>query len=1119
MDYIQYSISNPVKVTVGVMLTILFGFLSLLAIPVQLVPDVDRPIITVETAWTGRSPEEVEREIIEEQEDKLRGLSNLKKMVATASQGSGNIELEFYIGTSMTRALQEVSDKLREVPNYPDDVDEPVIAAADTASENAIAWIILDAQDPTFDPQTLFDFADKRIKPYLERVSGLSRINIYGGREREVQIRIDPHRLAQQGITFNRLVEALRTTNVNVSAGDLADGKYDVRVRSVGQYENLEDIRETVIADAQGGPVRVKDLGDVVLTFEKRRSFVRANGRNALAINAIRETGANVMSVMEELRQRIDYVNEKILPSYEGDRHQIRLRQVYDETGYISAAIGLVQNNLIIGGSLAGLVLIFFLRTVRPTVVISLSIPISVIGTFVAMTAFGRNINVISLAGLSFAVGMVVDNAIVVLENIDRHLNMGQSPKHAAYYATKEVWGAIIASTGTTLAVFVPVLFVEEEAGQLFRDITLAICAAVSLSLIVAVTVIPTACAHWLRPRRKREHHTRLYTLLHSLFGLAPLLNWFINKFANGVAFLCTTAFTARVGRWALIMFFTLGSLLGARALYPPTTYLPSGNKNLIFGIMLTPPAYNLAQNEFIGERIEAGVKPYWEAPDNATATAIAPVVNHYTGQEYPQVPAIDSYFFVSFGGTIFMGCSSKDSELVAPLGTVLSNSMSSIPGSFGFAQQASIFGRGIGGSNSVDVEISSNDLNQLRRSAGAFYMQLAQQFGFQMVRPTPLNFNLAGPEIRVLPDYVKASELGINMSNLGSAVASVVDGTIIGDYRYEGESIDLRLIRHPSVPLAPDLLPMVPMAYTDRNGHSGIIPLSSVAKLVTTDSPQQILRIEQLRSIRFQVTAPPEVPLEQAAQTIDDLEHNLRQQGQLPPDIEVNQAGTADSLVQVRRTMLGEWQGPNMQSFISIGTSRLFLALLITYLLMAALFESFLYPFVILFSVPLATVGGFMGLALIRLLDPLQQLDMLTMLGFVILIGVVVNNAILLVHQSLNYMRGIAETALEKAEPMPPIEAIRQTVRTRIRPIFMTTLTSVFGMLPLVLMPGSGSELYRGLGSVVVGGLIVSTVFTLVLVPLVFAAAIGAKRWFVARTSWEATEFPDLLPEGKPSA
>ena len=1101
MDPIRFSIDNPVKVTVGVILVVLFGIIALNVIPIQLTPNVDEPVITVETTWTGRSPEEVEREIIEEQEEYLKTISGLRKMTASASTGSASIELEFFIGTDTREARLRVSDKLREVPDYPDDVDEPVIIDADATPDKAIAWIILDSPDAEFDLQQMFDFADDRIKPVLERVPGVSRVNVLGGREREVHIQVDPVALAERGITFNELRSALQFENVNVSAGDLQDGRLDVRIRTLGQFDSLEQINNTVVRYDEAGPVRVRDLGQAVQTLQKRTSFVRANGQSALAINAIRETGANVIEVMAGLRAAIEFCNQNVLPTYENDQYKLHMRQVYDETEYIDQAIGLVQSNLVIGGLLAAVVLLVFLGKVRPTLIIALAIPVSAMGTFIVMTAAGRNLNVISLAGMAFAVGMVVDNAIVVLENIDRHIDLGKTPARAAYEATAEVWGAILASTLTTIAVFVPVLTVEEEAGQLFFDISLAICAAVTLSLLVSVTVIPSASARWLKARKPRDAAARKPSIADRIGGVfSPVTDRY-----SQLIYTLTRRTPLMVGlRVALIAAFTVASLGGAWLLMPPTSYLPSGNQNLIFGIMLTPPAYNIDQAESIADRIEPGIEPYWNADTVEQATAIQPVAMPSPDpsappQFYPQVPPVENYFFVRRGPQIFMGARSSDDELVAPLGSILDGAMASIPGSIGFSSQRSIFGRGASGTSSIDLEILGDDLGTLRQSADALYNTLAPKYGFAKVQPDPLNFNLAGPEIQFRPDPARTGELGIDNQSLGLAVRSLIDGLIIGDYRLAGESIDLLLARDPDMDLTPDRLASTPLAVADSDGQTRVLPMSALGEFIQTTAPQQINRIDGQRSITFSITPPPEMPLATAVADIQDTVAQLEQDGQIDPTVIARTAGSADKLSEVRGALLGTWTGWNAASLGSLLSSRMFLAVLIVFLVMAALFESFLYPLVILFAVPLATVGGFMGLFLMHSFNPAQQLDTLTMLGFVILIGVVVNNAILIVHQALNFMRPrreeVAPGKFEDIDAMPPREAIRESVRTRIRPIFMTTTTSVCGMLPLVLMGGSGSELYKGLGSVVVGGLLVATLFTLVVVPLLMSLVVNARQ------------------------
>ena len=1146
MDPIRFAIKNPVKVTVAVLLVLLFGMLALGAIPVQLTPSIDQPIITIETKWTGRSPDEVEREIIEEQEDKLKNIGGLKKMSATAFEGQATVTLEFYVGTDMTEAVREVSDKLREVPEYPDDVDEPVINVSASSSETPIAWTVLTTDDPSFEIESVRDQVEDLVKPYLERVDGISEVRVYGGRRREVHVRVHPQRLAERGITFTELRDALRRANVNVSAGDVPDGLREVRIRAVGEYDSLDKVNATIVKDTDGGPVRVGDVADIELTVEELQGFVRSKGRRALALPCYREVGSNVMQVMAELRKRVADVETEILPDLAEQIKRERglaaaptftYEQVYDETIYIEDAVALVQSNIVIGGMLAVAILLAFIRDVRfwpllvvglmlmvvalilslsgtdywawilggvgfaltllsspSTLIIAIAIPVSVIGTFVAMTAAGRSINVVSLAGLAFSVGMVVDAAIVVLENIDRHLAMGKPRGKAAFDGAKEVWGAILASALTTLAVFVPVLFIEEEAGQLFRDIALAICAAVSLSLVVSITVIPTAASHWLKAQRKpRNVVTRM---ARSLFGLTTILAWMTDTYAHLIHGVTQRSVIGITMRTLIVGGATGAAIWGAAALMPPTDYLPAGNRNLVFGFLLTPPAYGKDHDNTIGLRVESVVRPYWEAEGYDQVRKLPDVINPMTQQPIQDIPPVDNYFFVSIPRGMFTGAVSRDKQNVAPLAELLTSTIMSNPDTFGMAFQSSLFGQGLGGNNRIDVEITGHNMADINASAGALMgaLMATGDYAPGSIRPNPSNFNLASPEMRVEIDRVRAADLSIDQTDLNLAVQTLVDGVTVGDYRLGGRSIDIRIVRDPAYDLTVDTLEMMPLAAWDDDGQRLTVPLESVASMVPADAPQTIQRIEEQRAVVLEITPPPGLALEEAQARISEVVAGLQKAGAIKPGVGVEQAGSADKLSQVRYAMLGKWDGLNRASLEGLGTSRLFLALLVTYLLMAALFESFLYPMVIMFSVPLAAVGGFMGLAIVHEVNPSQQLDVLTMLGFVILIGVVVNNAILIVHQSLNFMRGEAHGLESVGVALNHRDAIRESVRTRVRPVMMTTMTSVFGMLPLVLMPGAGSELYRGLGSVVIGGLVVSTFFTLLVVPLLFSLVLDLR-------------------------
>jgi len=1083
MNPIQGIIRQPVTVIVGVILVALAGVLALQRIPIQLTPNVESTIVTVSTYWEGASPQEIEQNIIDKQEERLLGLSGLKQITSTSIQGQGTIRLEFATGTDKSEALREVSDKLREVPDYPENVDEPVIRATDPENRDYIAWVVFGTTDPDFDVRILRDFAVDRIEPALERVAGIAEINVLGGREREVQIRVDPVLLAHHGITPAMYANAIRETNQNISAGRLADGKRDVRVRTIGQYETLRQIEETVIADTGAGQVRVRDVAEVVETFKEPTSFVRSRGQPVIAINAEREIGSNVMTVMKGLKEAVARLQAPggLLDAEArrlGLNGELTLRQVYDQTIYITDALTLVRNNIWIGGALATLVLLLFLRSLRSVGIIALSIPISVLGTVVAMVVLGRSVNVISLAGMAFAVGMVVDNAIVVLENVFRHLEMGKSKGQAAYDGTREVWGAVLASTLTTVVVFIPILMVQEEAGQLFRDIALAICAAVTLSLVVSITVIPTAAARFLRPNPVTRHDgfsAAVGRAIYRVCGSTPL-------------------------RVTIIGVLTAVSVVGTIKLMPPADYLPTGNRNLVFGLIIPPPGYNIGQMNDIADRIEQTIRPFWEAEelkDDAraykTAVASLPAVPTLDGPIVP--PTLSNYFLVSFEGILFHGGVSADADRVIDLLPLFRHATRPeiIPGVIAFPFQVPLFQLGGSTGSAIKLHLSGPDLDEVTRVGTAVMMTLFADPSFDRIQPVPSNFTIPAPELQVRPDLVRLSELGLTTSDVGLMVRAAGDGAIIGEYHRGGQSIDLKIIARDAVGQKTignlDDMPIATPA-------GRVVPLGSIAEIRYVGAPSEIARVGRQRSVSFQVTPAPNVPLELAMSHLEGLIETMRESGVIPPSITSNLAGTASKLQAVKTALLGDG------TLLGTINSSLVLAAGAVYLLMCVLFQSFLRPLVIMFSVPLATLGGFAALYAMHswsLADrymPIQSMDVLTMLGFVILIGVVVNNAILIVHQSLNFMEHNVFVRPGVLGPLPPRAAIAEAVRTRIRPIFMSTFTSLGGMAPLVFMPGSGSELYRGLGSVVLGGLLVSTVFTIVLTPLLLSLVLDFQQY-----------------------
>jgi len=1064
MNLIRLAIDRPIAVVAGVLMIVMFGLLALRTIPVQLAPDVRKPIITITTEWFGAAPAEIEREITNRQEEVLKGLEGLEEMISSSQSGQAEITLEFRIGQDMGRALLLVANRLDRVGDYPEEADEPTLQSAG-AEDSPIAWFILQRLPGNDRPIHHFgDFADDVIGERLERIPGVSRVNVFGGSERELQVLIEPRNMARYGLTVADLLTALQAANISLSAGSVNEGKRRYVVRTEGELTTPQAVREVLLLSSRDpdsgrvARVTVDDVAEVRFGYKDPTAIIRQLGEPSIAINAVRETGANVIEIMQDLRAAVAELNDTVLP-----REGLVLTQVYDETIYIDSAIRLVQQNIYVGGTLAALILLIFLRSFRATLVVSLAIPVSVIGAFVAMAAMGRSLNVISLAGIAFAVGMVVDAAIVVLENIYRLRQQGMPVVEAAYQGASQVWSAVLVSALTTVMVFIPLLVLELEVGQLFRDIAVAISVAVVLSLLVSVTVIPALSKALLKGAVAATGEHR------SLPLIDPFARWFVRM---------VLGFTRAVTRnralaLSVVTVICLGAGAITWALLPKLEYLPEGNRNLVFGVILPPPGYNLRTTTEIAKNLEAAVRPHWAS---VTGPESAP----------GEPPKIEHFFFVATPVRTFLGASSMEPERAGELIPILQGPAFLEPGTFGIMRQLSLFGRGIGGARAVNLDISGPDLAVVIEVAQrAFELATAAlpfEAGNQM-RPLP-GLELGAPEVRVFPDRTRLADAGVTARDLGLTVDTFNDGLRVVEVTVDGERIDLMLqSREKRVARTQDIayLPVV-------TAEGTIIPVNALADVRLTAGPIEIRHLERVRTVTLEISPAPGIALESAMDIIrEQVIIPLEAEG-LPADIRLSLSGTADQLTETWDAMV--WQ--------------LLIAIAIVYLVMAVLFESFWYPVIIILSVPLATAGAVLGLAVLNLFT-FQPLDMLTLLGFVILIGIVVNNAILLVHQTLqNVNSGMnAATAIEEA------------TRNRIRPIFMSTLTSVFGMLPLALFPGAGSELYRGLGSVVVGGLALSAILTLAIVPPLLSVFLGRRSAGLAADK-DSPYASDPLPESK---
>jgi HAE1 family hydrophobic/amphiphilic exporter-1 len=1031
MDIVSFSIKKPVTILVGIILVVLFGVISLQTLPYQLSPTVVEPVITVTTTWRGATPYEMEREVIEEQEKTLKGIPGLTEMESEAFNGQSSISLTFKLGTNVDDALLRVSNKLNEVPSYPEGVDKPIINATGAATSPVI-WIILKSNETN--PrhiETYRTFFENEIRQHLERVEGVADLFIGSGVDDEMHIIIRPEHLAAYGLTVNDVIAAVRGENVNVSAGNLGVGRRDFRIRTTGEFNSEADIANVILVSTGEKRVTIGDVAHIQRGYSKRESTVIHNGKGGMAVGIKPEPGTNILEMTERVEEVVQWLNaEKLAPQ------NISFEWVYDQRRYINAAIDLIKQNILIGGMLAVIVLLIFLRSIRSTLVVATSIPISIVGTFIFMNAMGRNLNVVSLAGIAFAVGMLVDNAIVVIENIDRHRKMGKSPYAAAYEGTREVWGAIIASTLTTVAVFLPVVFIQEEAGQLFRDIAIAVVGAVSLSLVVSMTVIPMF-SFKLFSVASRKKEKRAGFLGHTGTKLASLLMHIVS--------MATRNWATRLGTVGLLILLAVGSVV---LLMPQTDYLPQGNRNFVLSILVPPPGLSQQERQDIGEKLFVMAGPHLK-------------------KEHDGFPGILNMFYVARESIMLFGAMSTDWERAADLLPLFRRMIFSIPGMYGVSMQAGIFQSRIGRSRTVDVDISGDDLDRIVQVAGMMFGAAKQSMPETQVRPVP-SIELSYPEVKIIPvrERLKANNMSAN--DLGIALDVLMDGRIVGDFKQEGKkTIDLVLKTDDDSITTPEAL------YQSLVATPGgrVVPVSSLAGLERTTGMTQIRHLERNRTVTLQMTPPMDVPLQTAMEEIEaKIINPVREKGLLK-GLNVRMSGAADKLTETREAL--KW------NFI--------LAAAIAYLLMASLFGNFIYPLIIMLTVPLAGAGGFIGLKLLNLLSSTPQpMDILTMLGFVILIGIVVNNAILIVHQALNNVH---------YQNMEYREAVLESTRSRLRPIYMSATTSIFGMLPLVLFPGSGSELYRGLGSVILGGLAVSTIFTVFVIPSILIFVIRMEK------------------------
>jgi hydrophobic/amphiphilic exporter-1 (mainly G- bacteria), HAE1 family len=1045
------------------LLLVMFGFVALFRLPLELQPGGDRPEITISTPYIGAAPSEVENLITRPIENVLEEIEGIQEITSQSLSGFSTITMKFDWGTDVDARLVATLNKLQQLGDLPAEAGDSDIQVA-SGNNNPMMWLVLKPK-PGFqtDSNRYRDLIDRTIEPALRRVEGTSRFFIVGGQEREVEVLVDPKALADRNLGLTNVTTALSTNNRDIRGGPLVIGKREYQVRTVNRAQAIKQLETFVLRRDDSGTVYLRDVANVEMGRKFQDSAFLFNDAPSAGIGIIRRVGANVPEVARGVKE----VLANLEAQFDRQKQGVDFEILYDESTYIEQSVANVRGDLITGGVLAILVLLLFLGSLRTVIVVAISIPIAMIVVFIVSAVLGRSLNIISLAALGFAAGMVVDNAIVVIENIFTHMQQGKNRLEATIDGTKEVSGGILAATLANVAVFAPLVLVTGEVSQLFIDMAITITAAAVLSMFACLTFLPMLASLVLDPAEAqqtfqvgnanstdRQVQVRRNWLEGAIVRTSAAFRRVQSKLES---FLLATVGWAlgprRILRRLALLSIPIVLLVSSIFLLPPADYLPQGNLNFVFW---------LTEN-FPGTSVPEAVK--LSAPARAFLK---------------QQPEIASTFFANFPQFRGIGISLKPDSAtgggLAEMEKRLTGKSFGYPGyKFMFPIRFPIFNDP---GKSFEVQIIGPDLTRLSQLEQQLIKQISALPGVANARSNAID---GAPQLQVIPDRERPAEVGLSESEVGAMVEAALGGRFASQFIDGKEELDVTVqlqnifVKTPEqlrqLSLYSGRIPQSTSAAPSTNSTTstatptasgGQLQLADVATVKETIGPGVINHVDLERSTTLTVSLTPAAPLGQLVnQTESQILTPLRTK--LPPEFRLELAGSADRLSETVTQL----------------ASAFAFSVIITYLLLVALYRSFLYPLVIMATVPMGLTGALLSLVIANWIPGvIVPLDMITGLGFLILTGVVVNNAILIVERVLQLQE----------EGQKYDEAIYNATRDRLRPIFMSAGTSILGIVPLAIFPGQGSELYQGLGIALTGGLAFSTILTPTVVPALMA-------------------------------
>ena len=1027
MSIPRLAIQRPVTMFMISGVITLLGVISLTRLPVDLMPEFEQPQLTVRTNYAGVGPLEMEELITRPMEQAVSAVPGVTRVESTSSEGSSQVRLNFDYGTDLSEAADEVRTRVDRMRNrLPEDAEPPTIFKFDSSAQP----IMQIGVEGDFDPVTLREAAQNELAPRFERVDGVAAVTVNGGLRRQIHVELSKEKVTALNLSVNQVVQTLRNENQNTPLGEIYQGNSTFLLRSQGQFQSVEDIKNVVVMTREGVPVYMRDIAEVKDATEQRRSFMRINGRPGVQIQIQKQSGKNTVAVAQGVRDEVARVNREVTG--------MKMIVMQDTSRFIERAINNVQEHALIGGILVILIIFAFLRDFRSTLIVSTSIPVSVIGTFALLYFGGFTLNTMTFGGLALGIGMIVDAAIVVLENTHRHLHMGKDRMTAAIEGSEEVWSAILASTLTHIAVFIPLLFLSGTASIMFTQLSVVVMFSLAMSLFVAVTIVPVLCSRWLRTPDEEAARKGLIGYLYRASEA------FLERMDEGYRKVIHIALSHR----PTVIATATALVVVAAFIYPRITVelMPQTDEGEV----------NINAELAVGTRVEpteAVLLQLEEMVQKAVPETVTIITSGGGGGN-------------NFGGgggggggqtnrgqiRLILVPRDQRTRTTEEISIALRRELSGLPGvviranpTGGNFQLTRLLGGGGQGNDSrVALEIRGHDLDDARRIAQDAREVMEGTPGIADVR---IGREEGRPEISVRVDRPKAAMLGMTVSGVATTIQTNVAGTTAAQFRERGNEypivVRLRESDREEISDVGDVL---------LNTPSGqVVPARNVMATTRDAGPVQIDRKNMERVTR--VNAETEIPLSEAVAAVQQRIGQIR----VPPDFSVGFGSEveeqAKSFEQLRLVLI--------------------LAVLLVYAVMASQYESLRDPFIIMFSIPVAAIG-----VVLSLLWTNTPFSMQAYIGIIMLAGIVVSNAILLV----DYVN-----TLRRRDNLPLREAVELGGRTRLRPILMTSIATMLGLVPMALGLGDGGELQAPLARVVIGGLLASTMVTLVLVPAVY--------------------------------